>query len=205
MRTRRISHRTLFYMREYGPHAHVASNIMKESVKVLFLASAISSLGGMGLQLVETKFITIIPLLVLLPALNDMIGDFGSVVGSKFSVALFRGFIGEKWWKSRFLNELFFAVLAIAVISSMYVGLLAWAIAVLQGTAFSYLLLSRTLQVSLLATVLLTVIIFAISIIGGLAIFRKKEDPNNFLIPMTTSIADFGSMILLAVLVAYFF
>jgi hypothetical protein len=30
----RISHRTLFYMKEYGPRSHVASVIIKESIKI---------------------------------------------------------------------------------------------------------------------------------------------------------------------------
>jgi hypothetical protein len=105
-KTRRISHRTLFFMREYGPHAHIASNIIRESLYVLLPAAIISSLGGIGLEVVRTKFLTILPLVILLPALNDMVGDFGTVISSKFTIALYRGYIKEAWWRSQFVREL---------------------------------------------------------------------------------------------------
>jgi len=48
-------------------------------------------------------------------------------------------------------------------------------------------------------------ILFITSIVAGLHFYRKKEDPNNFLIPITTSIADFVNMALLSLLVVMFF
>ena len=43
------------------------------------------------------------------------------------------------------------------------------------------------------------------SIIAGLHFYRKGEDPNNFLIPITTSIADLSNMFILSILVVLFF
>jgi len=51
----------------------------------------------------------------------------------------------------------------------------------------------------------LVAILFLTSITAGLYFYRKGEDPNNFLIPITTSIADFGNMIVLTVLVILVF
>ena len=59
--------------------------IMKESIKILILASLISSLGGIGLESVNVKLIALLPLLILLPAMNDMIGDFGAIISSRIS------------------------------------------------------------------------------------------------------------------------
>jgi len=52
---------------------------------------------------------------------------------------------------------------------------------------------------------LLVIIMFISSVVLGLHYFNKKEDPNNFLIPIITSVADFGNMIILAVLVVLLF
>jgi cation transporter-like permease len=204
-KTRRISHRTLFFMREYGPHAHIASNIIRESLYVLLPAAIISSLGGIGLEVVRTKFLTILPLVILLPALNDMVGDFGTVISSKFTIALYRGYIKEAWWRSQFVRELGRAMFTIALIAALYIGALSSWVAYLQGSAVGTELLFHVLEVALIAAIVLTSLIFAVSIFGGLAIYRRREDPNNFLIPLTIAIADFGSLVVLSALVVLLF
>ena len=47
---------------------------------------------------------------------------------------------------------------------------------------------------------------FSLAVVfAGIYFYRKGEDPSNFLIPITTSIADFGNMLLLSLLVILFF
>ncbi|MFN7088783.1 MAG: YbfB/YjiJ family MFS transporter [Candidatus Paceibacteria bacterium] len=45
----------------------------------------------------------------------------------------------------------------------------------------------------------------SLAIIGGFWIYKRGSDPNNFLIPITTSVADFSSLILFSLLVAFLF
>ncbi len=192
----RLSYKTLFYMKEYGPKSHVTSVIVKESLKMLILASVLSSLGGIYIKSVQNEIITVLPLLVLLPALTDMIGDFGTIVSSKFTTMLYLGKVKKEWWSSENVHELIYVVLSVATISAFYIGALAYLIAYIKGFAFTYLTFLKVIGISLVATMSLIGIIITISILGGIWIFKKKEDPNNFLIPITTSVADFGSLIL---------
>lgn len=201
----RLSYKTLFYMKEYGPHSHVASVIVKESVKMLILASFISGLGGAHLQTVNNKIITILPLLILLPALASLIGSFGTIVSSKFTTMLYLGKVPKKWWQSENVHELIYVIMLIGFAAAFYIGALSYAVAYLKGFTFAHLTFLKILGVSVIATVSLIGIIVLISIIGGLWIFRKKEDPNNFLIPITTSVADFGSLLLFSAMVTWFF
>ncbi len=201
----KISYSTLFYMKEYGPHSHVARKIVGESFKMLFLASVISAIGGVQLHSVVGSIVTIIPLLILLPALNDMIGDFGTIVSSKFTTMLFLGKVPPKWWTSKIVHELIFTILVIGLISAVYIGFLAYFIAVARGFVFDTIIMSKILLISILSTLVLVTIICLVSIMGGLYIFHKKEDPNNFLIPMTTAIGDLGSMLIFSVMVAAMF
>src|SRR3989344_7341928 len=69
-----ISKRTLFYVKEYGEQTNATKTIIKASIKILLLATIISSIGGFALENIKTAFISIVPLVILLPALNDMIG-----------------------------------------------------------------------------------------------------------------------------------
>ena len=56
-----------------------------------------------------------------------------------------------------------------------------------------------------IVVIILVAVIFSVSIIGGLGIYHKKEDPNNFLIPIATSVADLLNLVIFAILVGMFF
>ena len=92
----KISKKTLFYVKEYGPHSNVPRTIIRESIRILLLASVISSFGGFALEDIKAIFIPIIPLVILLPTLNDMIGDYGTIVSCRFSTMLHEGKIKKK-------------------------------------------------------------------------------------------------------------
>lgn len=197
----KISRKTLFYMKEYGPHSHVASVILKESVKIVIITSLVSSIGGIALQSVEEKIVAIAPLIILMPALNNLIGSFGTLISSKFTTLLYTGKIPLARSKEHLLALMFM----IAFISSIYLGIVSVLLGTFYGHPFSYTTLIEIVGISVFATILLVGFISIISIALGFYIFRKNEDPNNFLIPISTSIADLGSMTILAIMVLLFF
>ena len=45
----KISKKTLFYVKEYGSHSNVIKRIIKESIKILLLASIISPISGFSI------------------------------------------------------------------------------------------------------------------------------------------------------------
>jgi mgtE-like transporter len=192
-------------MKEYGPKSHVSWVIVKESFKILLLASIISSIGGTHLKIIENNLISIIPLLILLPALNDMIGDLGTIISSKFTTMLYLGLSTKRWWESDKVREMIKTIFMVAFVSSIYIGCLSYLFAYLKGFQFSAMLFLKVILVSVIATLFLVGIVIMISVVAGIWIYNKKEDPNNFLIPITTSIADLGSLLLFAFLVSIFF
>ena len=200
-----ISRKTIFYMKEYGPRSHVAHVIVKESLKILIMASIISSIGGIGMESISSRLVTIIPLLILLPALNDMVGDFGCIVSSKFTNMLYLGKVGNKWWRSRHLHTLFLVILSTSFITSVFIGVAASVIAYWSGFSLTLDVFLKVLSIAVLSNIILVTVIFTISIIGGLGIYHKNEDPNNFLIPIATSVADLLNLAIFAALVVMFF
>ena len=200
-----ISRKTLFYMKEYGPRSHVAHVIVRESLKILILASIISSIGGIGMEFISTKLVAIIPLLILLPALNDMVGDFGCIVSSKFTTMLYLGKVNRRWWKSRHLHKLFLVILFTSLLTSVFIGVAASVIAYWHGFSLTFDVFLKILSIAVLSNLIIVAIIFCVSIIGGLGIYRRNEDPNNFLIPIATSFADLLNLVIFAVLVGMFF
>jgi len=180
--------------------------ITRESLKILIVASIISSLGGIGLEDIKAKFVVIIPLLILLPALNDMIGDFGTIISSRFTTMLYLGKIHEeRWWKSPILGNLFLLVAAVAFIAALYISLLAGSISLLKGYPLTASILVKTVIIAVLSTAILITLMFWIAVTAGFKIYKRNEDPSNFLIPITTSVADFASMLILSGLVYLLF
>jgi mgtE-like transporter len=190
----------LFYVKEYGPHANVPRTIIKESIKILLLASILSSFGGLALENIKLLFISITPLIILLPALNDMIGDYGTIISARFSTALHEGKVGKKWWRNNEIRKLLWQIIIIAVITA----LLSSAIALIISQSSTTVAI-RVLFVVLVDVLLLVSILAAVGMAAGLYFYRKGEDPNNFLIPISTSIADLGNMVILAALVLLIF
>ena len=201
-----VSHKTTFYMKEYGPHSHIAARIIHESLRILLLAALISSLGGFALERVKGTLFALAPLVILLPALNDMIGDFGTVVAGRFSAMLHEGKISAHWARNPELRALFVQILASAVIVSLLASAAAMALSsITTGFDAGLDVALKIAAITLADVVLLVCLIFLISIFAGLHFYRKGEDPNNFLIPIVTSVADFVNIIVLAALVMVFF
>lgn len=201
-----LTRKTLLYIKEYGPHSHVASVIIKESLKVLLLASILSAFGGFALEQIKTLFVSIIPLVVLLPALNDMIGDYGTIVSSRLSTMLHENVVQKKWWQTPELKELFVQIAVVSMITAALSAVIAMIIPIFtSGYGLALGNAVKIFAITIIDVAVLVSLLFFTSIYAGLRIYKKKEDPNNFLIPITTSIADFGNMAVLALLVMLFF
>lgn len=201
----KVSRRTLLYVKEYGVKSNVFSNIFKESFRVLLFSSILSLFGGIALENMRTVFVSLIPLVILFPALNDMIGDYGIIISSRFTTLLHMGKIKGKWYKNRFLKKLFLQILFIAIITAVISTLFSLVISGFQGFIFDFNSAYKIFAISIIDVVLLVLILFVIAVLGGYYYFRRNEDPDNFLIPLSTSIADFGNMILLSILIVLFF
>lgn len=200
----KISKRTLFYIKEYGPHSHVSKTIIKESIKILLLASLLSSFGGFAIENIKHILISILPLVILLPALNDMAGDYGVILSSKFSTMIHEGKI-KKVKINKKVSKIFIQILIISVLMSLLTAVIALIISKFQNYPLSLSIIYKVFLISILDILLLVILLFTISIISGIYFYNKGEDPNNFLIPITTSLADFGNMIILTILILYLF
>ncbi len=200
----KISKRTLFYVKEYGKHSNVPKTIIKESIKILILASIISLFGGIAIEKIKSIFISIIPFVILLPVLNDIVGDFGTIISSKFSTMLHEGKVKSRWWKQPEILKLYYQMVIIAGIGAIIASVLSLGISSFSS-GFSVAVSYKIFLITVIDVLFLVTLIFIVSIISGIYIYKKKEDPNNFLIPISTSIADFANMVVLSILIILFF
>ena len=180
--------------------------IVKESIWILLFASILSSIGGFGIEGIKEGIFYLLPLFILMPALNDMTGDYGTIVASKFTTMLYMGRIKEKnWWRSHHLHRMLGEILIIGTLSAVYITALASLIARLKGFFMDWSLFQRILIMALATTWLLILILFVVCVVGGFFVYKRKHDPDNYLIPLATGLADLGSMLILAWLVRVLF
>ncbi|HLC89144.1 MAG TPA: magnesium transporter [Candidatus Nanoarchaeia archaeon] len=200
----KISKKTLFYVKEYGPHSHVPRTIIRESIKILIFASVLSSLGGLALEHIKAIFVSVLPLIILLPTLNDMVGDFGTIIASRFSTMLHENGIKKKIFIPE-LKQLWNQVLVISVITTILTVLLAIIISYLSNFEFSMMITLKVFTIAILTNLIMITTLFFIGVWAGRHFYRKAEDPNNFLIPLLTAIADFMNILVLSGLIVLFF
>jgi len=179
--------------------------IIKESILIILFAAILSSIGGIGLQAIEEKLVTLLPFLILFPALNGTAGNFGMIISSKFTTLLYEKKINKKWWKSKPLGNLISQVFGVAFISATYISLLAIFAAKVQGFESINNLTLKIIAISLISVLILVSFVLLISVSIGIYIYKNKKDPDNFLIPLTTSLADLCSMLIFSGLIRVFF
>lgn len=200
-----ISHKTLFYIKEYGPHSHVVNIIIKESILILLLTTFMSAFGGVALENMKDVFVIILPFVILYPALNGLIGDYGLIISSKFGTMLHQGKVDDKWWKNKELKRLYYQIIIIAIGT----GFLSSTAAIILSYFSDYIVTAETAikiyGIVLLDVFILVNLLFMISILAGRYYFKKQEDPNNFLVPIATAIADLGNGLILATLIILLF
>lgn len=184
---------------------NIKLQIIKESIKVLIFASILSSVGGLSLESIKDRIFVILPIIVLLPALNDMIGDLGIIITSRFTTALYLRKFKRPFLKSHFVKHLVNHIIPIGVMASVYIAILAIFISMFKGFHSDLFTFLKIIFISITTTLTLITFLLVVAIVGGFYIHRKRKDPDNILIPITTSIADLGAMLMLAFLVGILF
>ena len=204
-KSHKISHKTIFYMKEYGPESHVASVILKESLFALVIAFAFGVAGGVSLQVLESNLIFLLPLIILLPSLNDMVGDYSMIVVSRLSTLIFTKGALRNWWKSEDVHKIIRTIIIIALLSATYMGVASSFIAYMKGFSLTASSVIKVLQVSLFTTLVMTGVVIIISATSVFYVYKRKEDPNNLVMPIMTSVADLGTILVFALMVRLIF
>jgi len=174
---------------------YTISRMFRESAPTLLIPMIATAPAGLVLSNFEETLVLMPTLLILLPPLNDLAGDFGCVIASRLSTALYLGRI-QPWFKgiSELKNE-FITILVTGMISSIYLGVTCHFSALILG--FESIGITVLVILSLITTTMLIVFEFIIGTIVGLISFSKGLDPDNITIPIVTDLGDTGGIIFL--------
>jgi cation transporter-like permease len=181
-------------------------SILRQTFLAVMISASISMIGGISLTAVQDKLILLLPLLIIIPGLNSMMGGFVDVIASKFTTMLYLGeFKEDKWWKSDNFKKLFNKIMVTAFVSSLYLAIFSFAVAILKGFRFEPKLFIEICGMVVITTLIVLIMMLFLSIALGLFVYHRKQDPDNYLIAIMTSVSDVVTIVFLSLMLHFFF
>ena len=172
--------------------------IIKQSTPVLFVCSILGVFaGGIFNSALET-LITNPSLLTLLPLFSGETGSIVSILGARISSGLHSGLIEPILKPKKNTGFNFLLVLILAIIIYPIIGFLAEASSNIFGVVgIGYLKIIEISTISgLILIPIMMVLVFYVSTLS----YRHNLDPDNIVLPISTSTADsISSLILVAI------
>lgn len=176
--------------------------ILKESLIIVILSSMIGIFSGSLLSSNQNILYSYPIILLILPSLNSITGDLSTVLISRLTTHLYIGTISPKVQSSKRLIEDFIGLLLTLLLSLIALFLIGYGFGIATGVKVVNPLL--IIFIITLSVLILFAVMFIGLFISSIIIFRRGKDPNNFLIPFTTSLADFLTPLLLIVFIQIF-
>lgn len=176
--------------------------ICKESIIIVILSSIIGIFSGSILSTSQEILYSFPIILLILPALNSLTGDIATVLVSRLTTHLYIGIIPPKIQKSKRLTSDFIGLLLTLILSLIALIIIGYTLGFLTGIQIvNPFLIIMIITISIL---ILFMLMFILLFISSIVIFKRGKDPNNFLIPLTTSLADFLTPLLLIIFIKIF-
>src|SRR5688500_12532602 len=144
-------------------------------------ASAVSLIGGIGLQVVEHQLLPLVPLLIALPALNTMIGDYSTIIAAH---------AGDPFERSRSKKELAIAISWSVIINIVGVIALSLLLAIKRGYAPDYAFIVTFSLLVVGAILTCVAFMFFLTFLLDKIMERHRLNPDDILIPVVTSVSD---------------
>ena len=172
-------------------------NIVRQSTPVLFVCSILGTLAGGILNGSITTLLKSQTLLTLVPLFSGESGGLVSVLSARLSSGLHSGLIEAELKPGKVTLENFSIVLFLSLIMFPVIGFLAEAsTTVLGNTGVNYL---NAILISLIAGMIVVgVMLFIVFYISTIS-YRRGLDPDNIVIPLSTSLTDSISTLVLVV------
>jgi len=176
--------------------------IFKESIIIVTISSLMGLSSGILLSGNEAILYTVPVLLLVLPALNSLIGDVSTVLVSRLTTHLYIGTLQPKIQKSKRLKEDFYGLFLTLLLSLGALIFLGYLVSMISGIQIvNPLLIIFIVSITVL---LIFAIMFILSFISAIVLFKRGMDPNNLLIPFVTSLADFLTPLFLILFILIF-
>jgi len=165
------------------------NRIIRESVPALVVAALIQIIAGTTMQLRGIEAWLEIPIfLMLVPSLSDLGNDVACIVSSRITTLLALGVVEPKLERNKALETNIVAIVTIGVLSSLYMGVINFALA--EEIGLKSVPVLSFFAVCVIAVTMLTLLVCGVAIGIAFIAWRRGLDPDNVTIPISTSISD---------------
>ncbi|TFF90230.1 MAG: hypothetical protein EU548_04055 [Promethearchaeota archaeon] len=176
--------------------------IFKESIIIVIISSIFGLISGSVLSFNEQILYAFPVILLLNPALNSLIGDISIVLVSRLTTHLYIGIISPKVEISERLKEDFLGLFISLILSLISLLIIGYGFALFTKVQIVNPLL--ICFVIILTILILFLNMFIFLFIACIFFFNRGKDPNNFLIPFVSSLADFLTPFLIILFITIF-
>ena len=172
-------------------------HIVRQSTPVLFFCSILGTLAGGILNNSISTLLNNQTLLTLVPLFSGESGGLVSILGARLSSGLHSGLIDPVLKPKKHTMENFIAIITLAIVMYPLIGFLAESSTIGFGNiGVGYLpALSISFLSGMILIFIMLLVVFYISTIS----YRRGLDPDNIVIPMSTSLTDSISTLILIV------
>ncbi len=144
-------------------------------------ASCISLLGGIGLEAVIERILPLVPLIIALPALNTMVGDYAAIIAAH---------AGDPAEQKQTKHQLARAIGKAIWVNIIGILLLSVIIAWQRDYLFTAAFLIKFIIFVSISMISVVVGMFGLTTALDRLLQHKKLNPDDILIPIVTSITD---------------
>ncbi len=160
------------------------------------VASSLSLIGGIGIEMVNEELITIVPLLIALPALNSAVGDYATIIAAH---------AGDPSTRARSRRELIKAVGITLSMSITFILVMSILLSLYRGYEFTGNTLVTFLLFVPVSMISVVILMFFITFFLDALLVRAKWNPDDVLIAVVTTISDIFMLGMIALAVQYLF
>ena len=185
----------VFYILPKNMHEVEFTRTLKESMATLVFVAFMVNVTGTVLKGIDNFVGGRKEVYTVYPALIDMIGDVGSVVGSTATTKLALGLLTPSFSSMRNHAKNIFSAWTASIIMFVVLAVLSLSI---HGL-FSFASFSRLISILLIANVIAVAAIVILSYAISILTFKRGLDPDNFVIPIESSFADSATSLALLV------
>ena len=172
-------------------------HIVRQSTPVLFFCSILGTVAGGILNNSISTLLKNQTLLTLVPLFSGESGGLVSILGARLSSGLHSGLIDPVLRPKKHTMENFIAIVTLAIVMYPLIGFLAESSTLAFGNAGVGF--PQSLSISFLAGMILIMIMLLVVFYISTISYRRGLDPDNIVIPLSTSLTDSISTLILIV------
>jgi mgtE-like transporter len=165
-----------------------APKIIKESIPLLTICIGVEVLIGQVLN-TQQSYMTIPIILALIPVINGVGGNIGSILGARLASGLHTGII-DLDFKDPELRKNMSSTFILGIITFSALGVLSYIIMPLIGINVAVVGFVRLMVIVLGAGILLVLSLICLSVLSAFYSFKKGIDPDNSVTPIVTTSGD---------------